>query len=117
LGNTTRNAGKCIISGFHSQIEQDVLHYFLKGTQPIIAALARGLKQKKEPVFKEHIASGRLLVITSFAKEITRITEKTALGRNKLMIELANDITVGYANPEGQLSILLRNLAKPVMYL
>ena len=31
-----RDAGKCVISGFHSQLEKDVLHYLLKGKQPII---------------------------------------------------------------------------------
>lgn len=38
--------GNCVISGFHSKIEKDVLHYLLKDTQPIIIVLARGLKQK-----------------------------------------------------------------------
>jgi len=35
-----REAGRCVISGFHSPIEQDVLHYLLKGKQPVIMALA-----------------------------------------------------------------------------
>src|SRR5687768_6450477 len=43
-----RNRGNCVISGFHSQIEKDVLHYLLKGNQPIIIALARGFKKKLE---------------------------------------------------------------------
>ena len=42
-----REAGRCVISGFHSQMEKDVLYYLLKGTQPIILALARGLKKRK----------------------------------------------------------------------
>lgn len=37
-----REDGNCVISGFHSQIEKDVLHYLLKGTQAIIVVLARG---------------------------------------------------------------------------
>jgi hypothetical protein len=41
-----REAGTCVISGFHSQMEKDVLHYLLKGNQPIILALARGLKTR-----------------------------------------------------------------------
>jgi len=41
-----RNKGKCVILRFHSKIEKDVLHYLLKGTQPIILALARGLKRR-----------------------------------------------------------------------
>jgi hypothetical protein len=30
-----REAGHCIISAFHSQLEKDVLHYLLKGNQPV----------------------------------------------------------------------------------
>jgi hypothetical protein len=44
-----RDAGHCVISGFHSQLEKDVLHYLLKGTQPIILVLARVIKQRLEP--------------------------------------------------------------------
>ncbi len=39
-----REQGNCVISGFHSRIEKDVLHYLLKDKQPIIVALVRGLK-------------------------------------------------------------------------
>lgn len=41
-----RENGNCIISGFHSKIEKDVFHYLLSGTQPVIMALARGMKKK-----------------------------------------------------------------------
>ncbi len=53
-----RQVGNCIISGFHSQLEKDVLHYLLKGQQPIIIALGRGLKQKIEPQFQQPLAEG-----------------------------------------------------------
>ena len=59
-----REKGNCIISGFHSKLEKDVLHYLLKGKQPIIVALARGLKEKVETEFQQPIAQGRLLIIT-----------------------------------------------------
>lgn len=59
-----REAGNCIISGFHSQIEKDVLHYLLKGRQPIIVVLARGLKQKLEPEFKVPLEQGTRFVFT-----------------------------------------------------
>lgn len=36
-----REKGNCVISGFQSQLEKDVLHYLLKGHQPIILVLAR----------------------------------------------------------------------------
>src|ERR1035437_6170132 len=80
-----REKGNCIISGFHSQIEKDVLHYLLKGTQPIIVALARGLKKRLEPELQKAIDYNRLLIITPFDRSVIRVTEKTASIRNQLM--------------------------------
>lgn len=110
-----REKGNCIISGFHSQIEKDVLHYLLKGKQPIIIALARVLKQKPEPSFQHAIDKGRLLIITAFDKEVKRVTEKTAQARNKLMIDLAENITVGFVSKGGILEGLLKQTNKSIM--
>jgi hypothetical protein len=109
-----RESGVCVISGFHSQIEKDVLHYLLKGKQPIILALARGLKEKIEPEFEKHLDQRRLLIISPFDKRTKRVSELTAEIRNKLMIELADNITIGYASEGGQLEKLLRNIEKPI---
>lgn len=110
-----RDKGKCIISGFHSQLEKDVLHYLLKGKQPIIIALARGLKEKIEPEFQKPLEQGRLLIITPFDKKVKRVTEQTAATRNKMMIELADNITVGYASIGGQLEKLLSLKEKSII--
>lgn len=108
-----REAGKCVISGFHSQLEKDVLHYLLKGKQPIIVALARGLKQKIEPEFQEAMDKGRLLIITPFEEKVKRVTEDTSVIRNKLMIDLADEVVVGFASEGGKLAAaLLRNQPK-----
>ncbi len=107
-----RGKGNCIISGFHSQLEKDVLHYLLKGKQPIIIALARGLKQKPEPDFQHAIDKGRLLIITPFDREVKRVTEKTAQVRNQLMIDLADNITVGFISKGGLLEELLKQTNK-----
>lgn len=109
-----RETGKCVISGFHSQIEQDVLHYLLKGRQPIIIALARGLKAKIEPELQQPLAEGRLLIITPFDRSVKRVTAQTAATRNTMMIELADSITVGYASAGGQLEKLLTMSNKPI---
>ena len=109
-----REKGHCIISGFHSQIEKDVLHYLLKGQQPIILALARGIKEKFEPKFQKAIDEKRLLVITPFDKSVKRVTKKTAQTRNQLMIGLADNITVGYASKGGQLEELLKQTNKTI---
>ena len=109
-----REAGNCVISGFHSQLEKDVFHYLLKGKQPIIITLARGLKEKLEPELQKPIDEGRLLIITPFEKTVKRITEQTAATRNKMMIDLADGITVGFASAGGQLEELLKGIEKPI---
>lgn len=112
-----REAGNCVISGFHSQLEKDVLHYLLKGNQPIIIALARGLKQKLEPELQKPLYKGRLLIITPFDKTVKRVTEQTAEIRNKMMIDLADNITVGYASKGGKLETLLKTTKKEIIRL
>jgi predicted Rossmann fold nucleotide-binding protein DprA/Smf involved in DNA uptake len=112
-----REAGNCIISGFHSQIEKDVFHYLLKGNQPIIIALARGLKKKIEPELIKPLDEGRILIISPFYKTVKRVTEQTAEIRNKMMIELADNITVGYASKGGKLETLLKTTEKEIIRL
>ncbi len=103
-----REKGTCVISGFHSQIEKDVLYYLLKGNQPIIVALARGLKQKLEPEFIKPMEEGRLLIITPFQNEVKKITQQTAYIRNMMMIKLSDKIIVGYIQSEGLLDKCLK---------
>ena len=110
-----REAGNCVISGFHSQLEKDVFHYLLKGNQPIIIALARGLKEKIEPELIKPLEQGRILIISPFEKSVKRVTEQTAEIRNKMMIELADNITIGYASEGGKLESILKTKKKELL--
>jgi len=103
-----RQAKACVISGNHSQIEKDVLHYLLQGNQPIILALARGMKQRLEPELAEGLVKQRLLIVTPFPPDVTRVTQTTANRRNELMAELADEIFVAYAQPGGNVERLVR---------
>jgi predicted Rossmann fold nucleotide-binding protein DprA/Smf involved in DNA uptake len=112
-----RDAGHCIISGFHSEIEKDVLEYLLTGKQPIIVCPARGLGKTMENKFRSYLDEGRLLIITTFSRQTKRVTEETALARNRFMIDLADKIVVGFVNPHGSLVGLIGSSDKPVCYL
>jgi predicted Rossmann fold nucleotide-binding protein DprA/Smf involved in DNA uptake len=112
-----RERGVCVISGFHSQLEKDVLHYLLKGTQPVIVVLARGMKQKSDSIFTAPLAAGRLLTLAPFPENRKRVTKKTADARNQFMIEMADAIVVGFAARGGSLSALLETTAKPALHL
>ena len=102
-----REKGNCVISGFHSQIEKDVFHYLVKGTQPVILALPRGLKKRWEPEIKDLLQTDRFLIITPFDPSVKRITEESAVIRNQLMVNLADKVVVGYQNPNGNLDKLI----------
>jgi len=114
-----RENGNCVISGFHSKLEKDVFHYLAKGTQPIILALPRGLKKRWEPELKELLESNRLLIITPFDSTVKRVTKETASIRNRLMVDLADEIVIGYKKPRGNIEVLIDSceLYKPVTVL
>ena len=44
-----RDAGRCVISGFHSPVEKECLRILLRGRQPIIFCIARGLDGMRLP--------------------------------------------------------------------
>jgi predicted Rossmann fold nucleotide-binding protein DprA/Smf involved in DNA uptake len=102
-----RDAGNCVISGFQSQIEQDVLHYLLKGKQPIILTVGRGLKNEIEPEFKDALFEGRLLIITPFSKDVKRVTRRTVEKRNEMIVQVADKIILGYKTKDSSLDGIL----------
>lgn len=112
-----RTAGTCVISGFHSQLEKDVLHFLLKGNQPVIMVLARSLTKKVQEDFLKPIEDGRLLIISPFAETVTRATENTCQIRNRYMLDLADIVTIGYARSGGLLAELVKETSKDVEFL
>ena len=112
-----REMGNCIISGFHSQVERDVFHYLGKGTQPIIIAMARGIPDKLPSNLKKQVEDGRILIISPFAKNVTKVSIETASIRNKMMIELADKVVIGFADPQGNLFHILNKISKEITYL
>lgn len=110
-------AGNCVIGGFHSRIEKDVLSFLIKGNQPLMIVLARGFYKRWQPEIKARLDKGNLLIISPFDDSITAVTPQTCLIRNKLIIELADRIVIGYSSPNGQISKLLLKAHKPIEYL
>jgi predicted Rossmann fold nucleotide-binding protein DprA/Smf involved in DNA uptake len=101
-----RESGVCVISGFHSPLENMVLHCLLPGSQPIILALACGIKPVIEPDLAEALAAGRLLKVTRYAPSVTHPCAEKCFQRNRLMLELADEIVVAYASAGGELERL-----------
>jgi len=105
-----KNDGDCIISGFHSRIEKDVFNTLMKGKQPIILVLARGMKKHWPIEIKKAIEEERLLVISPFDKNIKYITQETANIRNEIMTEIADEIFLAYYTQNGNLHELAKKI-------
>lgn len=86
-------AGKhegCVMSGFSSKLERDVLHFLLRSKCLIILVLERQMYKVIPEELKDAIEQERLLIIsTSIA---VRQSKVTALARNKYICEIADSI-------------------------
>ena len=52
---------------------------------------------------KKPLDQGRLLIVTPFNKEVKRVTRQTAHLRNQMMIDVADEIVIGFVNKGGML--------------
>lgn len=108
----------CVICGNHSFLEKKAFYFLLSGQQPLILVLARGLKTRMEPKIKAEVDKGRLLIIAPFTKDVKRVTKETAYKRNQTIIELADEITIGYMQKGGNIEKLLNTVKnKPITFL
>ncbi len=105
-----RDAGRCVISGFHSPVERECLQILLRGSQPIIICPARALPQRLPPDWKKPLAAGRLLILSVFAATASRITAELAARRNEFVAALADDVFIAHATAGGNLETLARRL-------
>lgn len=101
-----RNRGECVVSGFNSKLEQDVLHFLLKGSQPIILVLARRMYRNVPEELKEPLVQNRLLVIS--VSDAVRQSKATASIRNRYICEMADDIVFVGVTEQSSLRSLKR---------
>nr|MBP6989815.1 hypothetical protein [Candidatus Shapirobacteria bacterium] len=62
----------------------------------------------------KYLVEGRILIISPFEKTVKRVTEQTDEIRKNMMIELTDNITVGYASKGGKLETLLKTTKKEI---
>lgn len=82
--------GRCVVSGFSSYIEREVLHFLAKGKQPIILVLARQMYKQVPAELQSLLDDNRLLIIS--VSNSSRQSKTTAFERNKYICEMAEQI-------------------------
>lgn len=85
-----RSQGECVISGFNSKLEQDVLHFLLKGNQPIILVLARRMYKVIPKELQDALDRNRLLIVS--VSNAARQSMDTAMMRNRWICEMADRV-------------------------
>ncbi len=102
-----RDAGCCVISGFHSPLERQCLDILLRGQQPIVMVLARSMPNLRlPPTQRKALEAGRLTVVSPFAAGETRATAELARQRNRVVAALAERVVFGFVSPGGNLAAL-----------
>lgn len=94
----------CVISGFSSKLEKDVLHFLLKSKYPVILVLARKMCKVIPDELKEPLEQGRLLIIST--SKADRQSKQTALERNRYICEIADNIFFVGVTPKSSLYLL-----------
>lgn len=90
-----RDGDKIVVSGYHSEMEQECLKILLRGTQLIIICPARAIQSMRVPgQWKIPLAENRLLILSPFDQSQKRATVKLAEQRNRFVAALSDQLFV-----------------------
>ena len=104
-----RDKGVCVMGGFQSPLERDVLMFLLKGKQPVIWVLAHKLWTEKNipKAYREPVAAGRLLVVSPVTQTAARVDARTAAIRNRYILEHSDKVVFAAIDSAGALARLV----------
>jgi hypothetical protein len=101
-----KHQDRCVMSGFQSKLESDVFELLLNGNSPLVWVLARGILDRAPVKLREHVASGRLLIVSPFDIAIKRANRSLALERNQFVVDNADEVVFAHIHTGGMLERL-----------
>ena len=102
------NNGVCVVSGFHSKLEQDTLHLLLQTQCPVIWVIARKMYKNISDKLQQAFEGNRLLIISVSSQ--SRQSVQSCAERNKYILHLADKIVFASINPNSSLHPLLKEV-------
>ena len=107
-GSAGRLAPPCVVGGFQSALERDVLKLLLpEGGPPIVMVLARGMWRSVPTEYREAINAGRMLVVSPFSQGVVRVSKETAEKRNAFVLDHCAEAVFASLDPDGSLARLV----------
>ena len=95
----------CIISGFQTKLEKDVLQLLLKRHIPVIIVLARKMYKELPVEMQSAINCNEALIIS--LSHLPRNSKQSARVRNKYIINIADKVVFGALDPSSSLANLV----------
>ena len=107
--------GCCVMSGFSSKMERDVLHFLLRAHTPVIWVLARRPYNELPQDLQLALDENRLLIIST--SEAPRQTKTSAFKRNEYIAETADKLLFTGVNETSSLYPLYNKYIKKTVRL
>lgn len=99
-----------MVSGFSSKLEQDVLHFLLKGNCPVIVVLARRLYAELPEEWKTAVNEGRMLIVAT--TQAVRQSKQTAEKRNQYVAQICEKVYLAGVGGHSSLQELMQEYAE-----
>ena len=107
-GHAGRVTLPCVVGGFQSALERNVLKLLLpEGGPPIVMVLARGMWRSVPVEYREAINAGRMLVVSPFSQGVVRVSKETAEKRNGWILDHCDEAVFASLDPNGSLARLI----------
>lgn len=85
----------CVLGGWHSALEMEMLSRICRGDAKIAVLPAKGLADYEPPDrVRDALANGDALVLTHCGPHVARVTREAALRRNRLLVALSGGLFV-----------------------
>ena len=95
-------ATDCVIGGFQSDLERDVLRFLLRKKIPVIIVLARRMYSTLPEIYRQPIDEGRMLIISN--TEAPRVSKVNAQKRNLYVASQCKKLIIGSLPPQSSLN-------------
>lgn len=98
----------CIVSGFQSKNERELLDLLLEENKKVIMVLSREIYNSCPAKYDKAVKDGKMLIVSPMVDAFKVATRDNARVRNQFVIKLSNEIIVGDLTIGGMLDNMLK---------
>lgn len=97
----------CIVCGAQSPMEKYAFSLILQHKIPAILMLATAMPETWNKEIQTALDENRLLAVTHCDENVHSVSARSATDRNRLILETADNVVVGYCNEDGNIARML----------